>query len=78
MSATGTALGAPGSGFLEGFVKNTNGFNDFVANVGAAVVVLPSDVFCGKFCGNFTIGLFLLHPDPEKINLQSSAAKMYD
>ena len=59
-------------------MKNTKGLNDFVANVGAAVVVFPSDVFCGKFCGNFTIGLFLLHPDPEKLILQSSAAKMYD
>ena len=57
-------------------MKNTKGLNDFVANVGAAVVVLPSDVFCGKFCGNFVIGLFLLHPGPDEPISQSSAAKM--
>ena len=74
MSTTGTA---PGSGFLEGFVKNTKGLSDFVvANVGAAVVVLLKVVFSGKFCGNFLIGLFRSHPCPDELFLQSSAAKM--
>ena len=75
MSTTGTA---PGSGFLEGFVKNTKGLSDLVANVGAAVVVLLKVVFSGKFCGNFLIGLFLLHPGPDKLLVQSSAAKMFN
>ena len=75
MSTTGTA---PGSGFLEGFVKNTKGLSDFVANVGAAVVVLLKVVFSGKFCGNFLIGLFLLHPGPDKLLVQSSATKMFN
>ena len=60
-------------------MKNTKGLSDFVvANVGAAVVVLLKVVFSGKFCGNFLIGLFLLHPGPDKLLVQSSAAKMFD
>ena len=66
---------APGPGFLEGFANITNGRSVSAANVGAAVVVVRDAVLVGKFCGNFLIGLFVLHPGPNKLSLQSSTAK---
>ena len=66
---------APGPGFREGFANITNGLNDSFANVGAAVVAVTDTVLIGNFCGNFLIGLFFSHLDPNKPSLHSSTAK---
>lgn len=67
---------APGpAGFREpGFANIANGRSVSAANVGGADVVLPDVGLVGKFCGNFLIGFFVLHPGPKKPSLQSSTA----